>query len=56
MSTTFKFSIPEDFRHQGNWRVVGNKLHGLIHGTDEQPPLPAPNIRARGVIFFVLGK
>jgi RHS repeat-associated protein len=48
MSTTFKFSIPEDFRHQGDWRIVGNNLHGLNHGTDEQPPLPAPNIRARG--------
>jgi hypothetical protein len=23
-------------------------LDGLIDGTDEQPPLPAPNIRARG--------
>jgi hypothetical protein len=27
---------------------VGNNLHGLKHGTDEQPPLPAHNIRARG--------
>jgi hypothetical protein len=29
--------------------MVGSDFDGLIHGTDELPPLPASNIRARGV-------